>query len=362
MDEALIPTSCSQCQHGPCYCKIRVRDGVAVGVEPNYDLAWAHPAEAKVCAKAYGLIQKHYSPHRVKCPQKRTNPKKGIDEDPQWQEITWDEALDMVTKKLREVKQNSLLDENGYPRIVFVEGSPGVAPNYYGTFSILLGGRRSKVGGAPGILSPVDITLTMGGRCMAASRMLGELWHKGLCNPDTPLCSYQINFGRHSNATTGAAGILRHADSRTKGSRAVQVEPHLSATGASASKWIPIKPETDNAFLYAMVHTVLHEMNWHEVCDTDFLKKMTNSPYLVAPNGFFARDKETRKPLIWDPVDNKAKIFDAADIKDFALEGEYPVKCITVGPDEEIQECDGDMVTTSFQLLLEHVKVRIYKA
>ncbi len=357
MDD-LIPTICSQCQLGSCYCKIRVRGGVAVGVEPNYDLAWAWTpgAEAKVCARAYGLIQKHYNPHRVKCPQKRTNPKKGLNEDPHWQEITWDEALDMVAKKLLEVRQNILLDENGYPKIAFAEGSPGVAPSYYGTFPVLFGGFRSKIGGNPGILSPVDISLSMGGRCNSASRMLGELWHKGQCNPDTPLCSYQISFGKHFNATIGAPGILRHAGGRANGSRSVQIEPHLSATGATASKWIPIKPETDHAFLYAMVHSVLHEMDRSKVCDIDFLKKMTNSPYLVAPNGFFLRDKETGKPLIWDPVDNKAKIFDADDIKDFALEGEYPVSGITVGPDEEVQEFGGDATKPAFQLLLEHMK------
>ncbi len=353
MEENLVPTCCTQCQQLPCYCKIRVRGGVAVGIEPNYDLAWAwtNRTETKVCARAYGLIQKHYSPHRVKAPQKRTNPRKGIDEDPRWQEITWDEALETVAKKLSAVRKSGLLDENGYPKIAWAEGSPRVSPYHYGTLLTLFGARRSKA-----VLSPVDSTLSIRGRCMSAARMLGELWHKGGCTPDTPYCSYQISFGKHANVTAGAAGILRHADSRTKGSKRVQIEPHLSATGATASKWIPIKPETDHTFLYAVIHTILHEMDWQAACDTEFLKKMTNSPYLVAPNGFFARDKETRKPLIWDSVENKAKIFDAADIKDFALLGEYPVKGLTVGPDEEIQEIDSDKVKTSFQLLMEHMK------
>ena len=40
----------------------------------------------------------------------------------------------------------------------------------------------------------------------------------------------------------------------------VQVEPHLSITGACSAEWVPIKPKTDAAFLYALIHVLLHEV------------------------------------------------------------------------------------------------------
>ena len=71
-EDKLVPTYCQQCNAGcPHLLKVHVVNGVAVGIEPNYDLAKIHPADAKVCVKAYGLIQKHYNPHRVKAPMRR---------------------------------------------------------------------------------------------------------------------------------------------------------------------------------------------------------------------------------------------------------------------------------------------------
>ena len=55
---------------------------MATEVEPNFCAADVHPGGGKVCVKAYGLVQKTYNPNRVLTPMKRSNPKKGRDEDP----------------------------------------------------------------------------------------------------------------------------------------------------------------------------------------------------------------------------------------------------------------------------------------
>jgi phenylacetyl-CoA:acceptor oxidoreductase len=74
-----LPVYCYQCVAGPDLLKVVVRDGVAVGVEPNTDVAAEHPACGKVCVRAYGLVQKLYNPARVRTPMRRTNPRKGRD-------------------------------------------------------------------------------------------------------------------------------------------------------------------------------------------------------------------------------------------------------------------------------------------
>jgi hypothetical protein len=51
-----VPVYCYQCVAGPDLLKIVVRDGVAVGVEPNQDVADVHPACGKVCVRAYALV------------------------------------------------------------------------------------------------------------------------------------------------------------------------------------------------------------------------------------------------------------------------------------------------------------------
>ena len=85
----------------------------------------------------------------------------------------------------------------------------------------------------------------------------------------------------------------------------VQVEPHLSVTGACSAEWIPIKPKTDAAFLFAMLHVLLHEQP-RERLDVRFLKHHTSSPYLVGPQGFFLRDPDQRKPLVIDKSSGRA--------------------------------------------------------
>ena len=45
-----------------------------------------------------------YNPYRVKSPLKRTNPNKGLDQDPKWVEISWEEALSTIAKRLQKVR------------------------------------------------------------------------------------------------------------------------------------------------------------------------------------------------------------------------------------------------------------------
>ena len=93
-----VSTYCYQCVAGPDLLKIDVEDGVATQVRPDISSADIHPAGGKVCVKAFGLIQKTYNPNRILTPMKRTNPQKGRDQDPKFEPISWDEALDTIPK------------------------------------------------------------------------------------------------------------------------------------------------------------------------------------------------------------------------------------------------------------------------
>src|SRR5674476_306986 len=96
LDVRKIPTYCYQCVAGPDLLTVKVEQGVATEVEPNFCAAAVHPGGGKVCVKPYGLVQKTYNPHRVLTPMKRSNPKKGRDQDPGFVPITWDEAYELI--------------------------------------------------------------------------------------------------------------------------------------------------------------------------------------------------------------------------------------------------------------------------
>jgi phenylacetyl-CoA:acceptor oxidoreductase len=271
-NERTVSTYCYQCVAGPDLLKVRVQDGVATEIAPNFDAAEVHPGGGKACVKAFGLVQKAYNPHRILYPMKRTNPKKGRNEDPGFVRISWEEALSLVAEKLNSARAAGLTDKAGYPRLAASFGGGGTPTAYMGTLPAFLSA-----------WGPVDMSFGSGQgvKCYHSEHLYGELWHRGFTvSPDTPLCEYLVSFGANVEASGGVCGVKRHADARKRGMKRVQIEPHLSVTGACSAEWVPIRPKTDSAFMFAMIHVFLHELA-REKLDLHFLKHRTSSPYLI---------------------------------------------------------------------------------
>ncbi len=342
-----VPVYCYQCVSGPDLMTVEVKDGVALRVESNYAIRGEHPGGGRVCVKAYGLVQKTYNPHRIKQPMKRTNPKKGRNEDPGFVPISWDEALDLVGAKLRDVRARGLKDTSGFPRLAVTTGGGGTPVQYMGTFPAFMAA-----------WGPIDqgFGAGQGVKCYHSEHLYGELWHRAfIVSPDTPYVNYIINCGNNVDASGGVVGVWREADARVRGVKRVQVEPHLSITGALSAEWVPIKPKTDAAFLFALIHRIVRERSWAEVCDVPCLKQRSNSPYRVGPTGWFLRETESGKPLIWDSAAGCAKPFDA-EIADPALTGSYEVAGVEHGPDGEVIAHQGAAAQPAFQKLLDHIE------
>ena len=342
-----VPIYCYQCVSGPDLMKVEVENGVATRIESNWDIRSQHPGGGRVCVKAYGLIQKTYNPNRVKQPMKRTNPKKGRDEDPGFVPISWAEAFGIVGAKLRDLRAKGLNDESGFPRLAVSSGGGGTPVQYMGTFPAFMAA-----------WGPVDqgFGAGQGVKCYHSEHLYGELWHRAfIVSPDTPYVNYIINCGNNVEASGGVAGVWREADARVRGAKRVQVEPHLSITGAASAEWVPIRPKTDAAFLFGLIHHILHERKWEEVCDLAYLKQRTNSPYLIGPKGWFLRDPTSEKPLIYDLAEGKAKPYDA-DIGEPALAGTFRVSGIEIGPDEARWSHEGIEAQPAFQKMLDHMR------
>ncbi|HEY0884268.1 MAG TPA: hypothetical protein VGE20_03245, partial [Ramlibacter sp.] len=341
-----VPTYCYQCVAGPDLLTVKVQDGVATEVEPNFCAAAIHPGGGKVCVKAYGLVQKTYNPNRVLAPMKRTNPKKGRGEDPGFVPISWEEAMTTIADKLNGIRATGLTDESGYPRVAASFGGGGTPQSYMGTFPAFLGA-----------WGPVDMGLGSGQgvKCYHSEHLYGEFWHRAfIVAPDTPLCNYLISCGANVEASGGVVGVWRHARARVRGMKRVQVEPHLSVTGACSAQWVPIKPKTDAAFLYALIHVLLHEVERGKL-DIEFLGRHTASPYLVGPNGYYLRDRATRKPLVWDGGTRRAVPHDTPGITE-VLDGRYEADAIEIGPDDDVL-ADGLLKgETAFSKLFEHMQ------
>jgi phenylacetyl-CoA:acceptor oxidoreductase len=346
-EKKTVPVYCYQCVAGPDLLKVEVEDGVATRIASNFDIRNEHPGGGRVCVKAYGLIQKTYNPERIRQPMKRTNAHKGREHDPGFVPISWDEALALIADKLKDIRAKGVLDESGYPRVAASFGGGGTPTQYMGTFPAFLSAwGKIDLGFGAG----------QGVKCYHSEHLYGELWHRAfIVAPDSPYTNYIISCGHNGDASAGVAGVWRHANARVRGMKRVQVEPHLSVTGALAAEWLPIKPKTDAAFLYALIHRILLEREWREVCDVPFLTRMTNAPYLVGPNGYHLREAETLKPLIFDRTVASAMPYDA-DIGDPQMLGTVVVSGVEDGPDGERWEHHEIEAKPAFQLLCDHLR------
>jgi phenylacetyl-CoA:acceptor oxidoreductase len=243
------------------------------------------------------------------------------------------------------VRERGVLDESGYPRLAVSFGGAGTPQSYMGTLPAFLGA-----------WGPTDMGFGSGQgvKCYHSEHLYGEYWHRAFTvAPDTPLTEYLISCGANVEASGGVVGVWRHAEARVRGMKRVQVEPHLSVTGACSAQWVPIKPKTDAAFLYALMQVLLHEVP-RERLDVQFLARHTASPYLVGPHGYYLRDRATRKPLVFDTLHRATVPFDSPGIAE-ALEGRYDADAIEIGPDDDVL-ADGVLSgETGFSKLVAHM-------
>lgn len=89
-----IPSICHFCSGG-CSMLLYIKEGKLIHLEGDPD----HPTnEGTLCPKAASLASVAYSPDRPK------NPKYRAPGATQWKDITWEEAIERIAKKTKEVR------------------------------------------------------------------------------------------------------------------------------------------------------------------------------------------------------------------------------------------------------------------
>lgn len=289
-----------------CYCvnfcgiNARLENGVIRNIFP--DEARADYYNVGICPKGVTGAFNTYNPYRIKTPLKRTNPKKGLDQDPGWKAIGWEEAFNEIAgrlKKIHDEDPRKLIWQHGHGKYLIGDKFPKAFAKAFGTPNL------------------VHRTTT----CEAGRHVADELtWGNHAFLPDLDHCNMLVNFGGNYFEAEQFSRWLDHATTRAKerGMKVVVVEPRMSKTAAKADEWIPIRPGKDAVLLLAWAKILIDE----GLIDEDFLVNYTNSPELVGPDGLIAKDKDG-KPLVWDAKSKSAKAFVAGVMP--ALKGSYDV-------------------------------------
>ncbi len=317
-----IPSSCSLC-YGMCSILGHNVDGTLTKIEGNPESACG---EGRLCAKGVAGIMTLYDPNRVNVPLKRTNPNKGIGVDPKWVEISWEEALDIAVKKLKEVHDRD-------PAELFLQGTTTCASEMHCglfTFSSAFGTDAVWVAGG-------------GLHCGSGAHEVGGLMHASWSLvPDFKMCNYAIYFGAskgHSAGHVANQNAQLAADARARGMQMVVVDPMCNFASGKGNEWVPIRVGTDAALALAMASVLVNELGMY---DRHYLKQCTNAAYLVQEDGHYMRDAATGKPLVYDETAGAVTPFDAVPIDRMALLGTLTVH--------------GKKVEPGFQILKEHLK------
>ena len=192
----------------------------------------------------------HYDPNRLTKPLRRTNPKKGIDEDPGWKEISWDEALDEIGAVLKRVRAED-------PRKLIVQRTTTVtaARVPFRAFAAAFGTPNYSTSGG-------------GIHCGNGAHLISGIMHASWSIvPDFEYCNYAIYFGASKGHCAGHASCSNMgmaADARARGMKMVVVDPMCNFAAAKATEWVPMRVGTDAALALAMCNVIVNELGIYD--------------------------------------------------------------------------------------------------
>ncbi|MBI4290255.1 MAG: molybdopterin-dependent oxidoreductase [Betaproteobacteria bacterium] len=310
-EDVWIASSCSNC-YASCSILAHRVDGVVVKIEGNPESA---VGKGRLCGKGVSGIMSHYDPNRLTVPLRRTNPKKGLNEDPLWKEISWEEALDEIAAQLRRVRQED-------PRKLMIQRTTSLQHSRvpFQAFAAAFG--TPNIGAAGGGL-----------HCGNGAHLLSGMMHSSWSMvPDFEYCNYAIYFGASKGHAAGHASCSNMglaAEARARGMKMVVVDPMCNFASAKATEWVPLRVGTDAALALSMCHVMVNELG---IFDGPYLQAKTNAPYLIGPDKLYARDAASGKPLVWDTRLNAARPYTDAAAADMAIEGEFDVNGVRCRP------------------------------
>ncbi len=250
-----VATSCLNC---PTRCATRVRivydKAVHIGGNPL-----SRVSEGENCPRSHIGLQVLYNPDRIKSPLKRTNPQKGKGIDPGWTALSWEQALNEVSNRLK-----ALRDRNQAHKLLLLYGLNTISNED-------LINRFAAAYGTPNAISRegLENEADKAGQWMADGNYTTSAY-------DLEHTNYILSFGASIIESQKPLarnlrmwGKLRRE--RPNRAKIVVIDPRYSVTAAKADQWLPINPGTDAALALAIAHVIISE----ELYDKSFIQNWT---------------------------------------------------------------------------------------
>ena len=233
----IIRTVCDRC-HCECGVLVHVRNGRALKIEGDPE----NPVnEGMLCPKGLAVLQAVYHPDRNTYPMKRS----GQRGEGKWQRISWDEALDTLATKFKDILEK------------------------YG---------------------PESITWSWGDAAFHNTWPSKQAWLTAMKAPnhfhsDAHYCFYpvgianRVTFGEFVTSETfpdyensacmmlwGGNPVMSHPtmaknmmSGKKNGAKLIVIDPRLSETASKADLWLQVRPGTDDALALSMLNVIINE-------------------------------------------------------------------------------------------------------
>lgn len=246
--DAEVRSCCQFCQVR-CTTLVQVKDGRVVNVYGNPDNYWT---EGGLCAKGQATVELTYSPHRLLYPLKR--------DGNEWKRISYSEAVDLVARKITEVKTKSPED---YAHQVAM-----FAPLWESRESELIAGMTMKLSGFPDIYHPGDT-------CIGNSGTALELCLGSAINPttlDEILNSRLVVLWGVNLAETYPLYIRWIDKARARGTKVLYIDPRRTPTSNHCDWQLLPRPGTDGALALGIIRLLIQENRY----DAPYVEKHVN--------------------------------------------------------------------------------------
>ena len=249
-----VPTICFNCESA---CGLLAFVDKESGRTIKFEGNPVHPgSRGRTCAKGPATINQIEDPERILTPLRR----KGVRGGGEWEEVSWEEALDDIGSRIRK----ALLEER-HDEIVYHVGRPGEDH-----FAL----RVLQAWGIDGHNSHTNV-------CSASARLGYSLWF-GADRPSPDhehaefilLLSAHLETGHYFNPHA-----QRLIEAKERGAKIAVVDTRLSNTTTHADRWISPWPGTEACMLLAVARELLRT----DRIDREFMRRWLNwREYLAA--------------------------------------------------------------------------------
>jgi thiosulfate reductase / polysulfide reductase chain A len=227
-----------------CPIKVIVKDDHVTWIEGNPHVPGM---EGSLCPRGAAGLGLLYDDERVQCPMIRTGPRGSG----QWRKASWEEALDMVGEKLK-----AAIEEHGGHSVVIGERTQ-LSTHVSKTFLKAIG-------------SPNHFThdaLCKGSVNTAGRSLFG--YTDAQMNFDYKNAKHIVMYGRNFFEAIEVKGVNALCEALENGAKLTYIDPRVNITATKATRYWMIRPGTDLALNYGLIHVVLRD----RLYDTEYVDR-----------------------------------------------------------------------------------------